>query len=383
MTSRAAGNRRTAGRSASVVVAAIAIAMVAIARPVEAGETVATVQAFPPSVHLSTAQDRQSIVVQLVEANGITRDLTKDAALTLADPAVARIEGPTLIPLADGDTTLQISAGGQTLSVPVHVERAAEDPHLSFRLDIMPVFMRNGCNSGRLPRRGPRQGRLPDCRCLASIRRRLPAADPRDQRPADQSRRCPTRACSSTKATGAVPHARRASDSSLMSEYYATLIRWLEAGPTMIRPPRGAHGRKGRGLSARGVLDGQGATQQMTVRADYSDGTRSRRHLAGRVSHATTTTRPRSSPGPGDGGQNRGEAFIMARFDTQLSACTSSCCPKGSSSSWPDVAEHNYVDELVHAQTPQAADQPSDICSDEEFLRRASLDICRRAADAR
>ena len=28
------------------------------------------------------------------------------------------------------------------------VERAAEDPHLSFRLDIMPIFMRNGCNSG-------------------------------------------------------------------------------------------------------------------------------------------------------------------------------------------------------------------------------------------
>ena len=118
MTSQAAGNRRTVGRLASAFVAVVGITACAIARPVEADEAATTVQAFPPSVSLSTAQDRQSMVVQLIEASGITRDLTKDAALTLADPAVARIEGSTLFPLADGDTTLEISAGGQTLLLP-------------------------------------------------------------------------------------------------------------------------------------------------------------------------------------------------------------------------------------------------------------------------
>ena len=51
-----------------------------------------TLQVFPDSVNLQTSRAYQSVVVQLVQDDGITRDVTADAQLTLADPNLARIE---------------------------------------------------------------------------------------------------------------------------------------------------------------------------------------------------------------------------------------------------------------------------------------------------
>lgn len=374
MTSQAAGNRRTVGRLASAFVAVVGITACAIARPVEADEAAATVQAFPPSVSLSTAQDRQSMVVQLIEASGITRDLTKDAALTLADPAVARIEGSTLFPLADGDTTLEISAGGQTLSVPVHVERAAEDPHLSFRLDIMPIFMRNGCNSGAC--HGAARGKDGFRMSLFGFD---PAADYQRLTREISGRRInlalPDDALVLTKGTNTVPHGG-GQKIKPDDEYYATIRRWLVEGakddatpaevPTVERvevyPPEI-------------VLDGMGATQQMTVRAIYSDGTD--RDI---TSHAVFLSNNDNSASIDVNGlvtaQNRGEAFIMARFDTHTVGIHSITLPAGLEFSWADPAAANVVDELVHVKLRKLRINPSDICSDEEFLRRVSIDIC-------
>ena len=374
MTSQAAGNRRTVGRLASAFVAVVGITACAIARPVEADEAAATVQAFPPSVSLSTAQDRQSMVVQLIEASGITRDLTKDAALTLADPAVARIEGSTLFPLADGDTTLEISAGGQTLSVPVHVERAAEDPHLSFRLDIMPIFMRNGCNSGAC--HGAARGKDGFRMSLFGFD---PAADYQRLTREISGRRInlalPDDALVLTKGTNTVPHGG-GQKIKPDDEYYATIRRWLVEGakddatpaevPTVERvevyPPEI-------------VLDGMRATQQMTVRAIYSDGTD--RDI---TSHAVFLSNNDNSASIDVNGlvtaQNRGEAFIMARFDTHTVGIHSITLPAGLEFSWADPAAANVVDELVHVKLRKLRINPSDICSDEEFLRRVSIDIC-------
>src|SRR5690349_3498371 len=40
---------------------------------------------YPPEIQLTGARDRQSIVVQATYADGITRDVTNDTKLTLAD----------------------------------------------------------------------------------------------------------------------------------------------------------------------------------------------------------------------------------------------------------------------------------------------------------
>jgi len=166
-------------------------------------------KSYPGEIMLRTANARQRIVVQATYADGITRDVTSHAGYALADPKLARLEpevGRTnrpsssrtnrlsskwdngqfrrsqpprpravpasakkskvseaaapsttvtsatnqvaLSPLADGHTELRVSFEGRTLTVPVTVSNAVVHPPISFKLDVMPVFMKAGCNAG-------------------------------------------------------------------------------------------------------------------------------------------------------------------------------------------------------------------------------------------
>jgi hypothetical protein len=49
--------------------------------------------------------------------------------------------------------------------------------------------------------------------------------------------------------------------------------------------------------------------------------------------------------------------------------------PKGLEFEWPQIAENNYIDTLVHEKLKRLRITPSELCSDEEFLRRVTLDI--------
>ena len=68
-------------------------------------------------MNLETARDRQAFVVQLTQPDGITRDVTAEAKVTLANPALAKLEGHTLLPVADGRTEMAVAYGGQTVKV--------------------------------------------------------------------------------------------------------------------------------------------------------------------------------------------------------------------------------------------------------------------------
>ncbi|HEY2909256.1 MAG TPA: hypothetical protein VGI99_03370, partial [Gemmataceae bacterium] len=48
------------------------------------------VAVYPPDINLETARDRQSFVVQLTQADGITRDITEQAKIAFANPALAK-----------------------------------------------------------------------------------------------------------------------------------------------------------------------------------------------------------------------------------------------------------------------------------------------------
>src|SRR5688500_13343021 len=76
-------------------------------------------EVFPQEVNLKTVRDRQSIVVRITEANGVQRNVTGEAKFTLADPAKAKVEHGTVLPLADGDTKLTVEWNGRSATVPV------------------------------------------------------------------------------------------------------------------------------------------------------------------------------------------------------------------------------------------------------------------------
>ena len=326
---------------------------------------------YPPDVHLTTQRDDQSLIVQVTYPDGVTRDVTAEASFTLSDPGLASIDKNVLHPTADGQGQLKIDACGLSASIPVVVQNATADRPISFKLDVMPVFMKAGCNMGSC--HGAARGK-------DGFRLSLFGFDPdgdyqrltREISGRRVNLAVPAESLLCTKAMGQVPHTggkRFEAD----SPYAATLLRWLEAGapadpgevPAItaveIYPP-GA------------VLDGQGATQQLNVRAKYSDGTD--RDV---TSLAFFMTNNDNSATVEQSGQvtaaNRGEAFLMARFGTHTVGTHFIALPKGLQFQWAEVPANNYVDELMYAKFKKLRIQPSDLCSDEEFLRRATLDI--------
>jgi hypothetical protein len=337
-----------------------------------ADEPVGRLAIHPPEIALTTARDRQSVVVQLVEAGGLTRDVTLEAALAVESEAPVRLEGPVLHPVADGDTTLTASFGGLTASVPVHVERAAEHPELSFRLDVLPVFMRAGCNSGAChgASRGKDGFRL-------SLFGFDPASDygrlTRETAVRRINRALPAESLLLTKAANLAPHGGGARLQP-GDEYFTTLHDWIAAGapddpgavPTVVAVelyPREA------------VLDGPGATQQLTVLARYSDGTdRDVTSLAvfssSNDAAADVDTAGRVTAG------SRGEAFVMARFDTHTVGADVITLPRDLAFEGVSAPAANFIDEHVATKLRKLRINPSPLCTDEEFLRRVSLDVC-------
>src|SRR5262249_49192324 len=109
---------------------------------------VESLRVFPAAVQLQTVRDRQLMVIQAVQPDGITRDVSSQATWKFENPKLVRRDGNTLWGAADGETKLAVEYGGRRVEVPVKVEKAGAPRPISFRLDVMPVFMKAGCNSG-------------------------------------------------------------------------------------------------------------------------------------------------------------------------------------------------------------------------------------------
>ncbi|MFL5330196.1 MAG: DUF1549 and DUF1553 domain-containing protein [Gemmataceae bacterium] len=338
--------------------------------PARAADPVA-LAVYPPDVQLNSSRDKGTFVVQATSADGITTDVTAQADVTFADNKLIRRDGATLYPLADGTTQMAVKFGGQSVNVPVTVRQAATDRPISFNLDVMPVFMRSGCNSGAC--HGAARGK-------DGFRLSLFGFDPegdyyrltREQPGRRVNMALPAESMLLEKPTAKVPHTggQRLKEG---DESYQTLLRWLDAGaprdkPDIAKPttmevyPPGL------------VLDGKDSMHRLAVRARYSDGSvRDVTHLAIFLSNNDVSAKV-SPDGVVTAGE-RGEAFVMARFATFTVGIPVVVLPKGIQFQFPEVPENNYIDGLVHAKLKKIRISPSELCSDEEFLRRATLDI--------
>src|SRR5436305_13062633 len=85
-----------------------------------------TIAVYPPDINLETSRDRQSFVVQLTQPDGITRDVTAQAQVSFANPALVKLDKFYVYPVADGATEMTVVFGGQTVKVPVKVVKAKQ-----------------------------------------------------------------------------------------------------------------------------------------------------------------------------------------------------------------------------------------------------------------
>ena len=337
----------------------------------QADETsVAKFEVYPSDVNLNTAADSQSIVAQLVLPDGRTRDVTESAKFEPSDPKLVTINGHILKPHADGTGELKISFENYSATIPLHVKEATVARPISFRLDVMPVFLKAGCNVGGC--HGAARGKDGFHLSLFGYD---PAGDYENLTRQLSTRRInlavPEESLLLQKAIGKVPHTggERFKDTSPL---YHTLLDWLKAGAP-DDSPKVAEATSLEILPKQAVME-EGDHQQMTVRAHYSDGsTRDVTSLALYMSNND------SSAKIDDDGKvtapARGEAFVMARFATFTVGSQVIVIPKNLKYKFPDVPEYNYIDTLVDAKLKKLRILPSDLCSDEVFLRRATIDI--------
>jgi hypothetical protein len=365
-------NRPSAVRFGAVTVAILVIALLMLAPSMLlAADPAIKFQVFPSAIQLTTSAGEQSIVCQVVQPDGITRDVTDQVQFIVPDSHIIKMDHNIARPLADGSGELKVKYQDQVFPVAIKVKDAKVDRPISFRLDVMPVFMRAGCNVGSC--HGSARGK-------DGFHLSLFGYDPEgdyERLTRELSTRrvnlaIPKESLMIQKGLGAVPHTggTRFHEG---DNLYNTLIRWIEAG-TPDDPPTIAHADSLEILPTQMVLEGEGSHQQMTVRAHYSDGTeRDVTHMALFLSNNenSATVTP-------DGlvtASKRGEAFVMARFATFTVGSQAIVIPKGLEYKFPDLPENNYIDQLVDAKLKKLRIVPSPVCSDEAFIRRASLDI--------
>lgn len=337
------------------------------------GKKMVKLEVFPENIVMENKRDHQSVVVMATYDDDTTLDVTPNAQFTFGDPSLVSLKKRShFTPAKDGKTELTVTVADKTAKIPVTVTSAAVDRPISFHLDVMPVFMRENCNTGSChgSARGqdgfnlslfgydPNGDHFRLTRQMAGYRINLAI---------------PEESLLVEKAIEAVPH----TGGKLIekgSPNYHTLVEWIANGapqddektvPTVtdvtLYPPKL-------------VLEGDGATQQLTVRAKYSDGSdRDVTDLAVFLSNNDPTAAV-DEFGKVTAGK-RGEAFIMARFETKTVGIQTIVIPEGLEYTRPTVTENNYIDGLVNDKLHKLRIIPSDVCTDEEFLRRVNLDI--------
>ncbi len=332
---------------------------------------VVRLDAYPSSISLTSNKDFNSFVLVATYDNGVTRDVTGQSNFVLSDPNIASIKDHLLLPKSDGNTKLQASYQGLNTEISITVSKAKENREVSFNLDVMPVFLKAGCNTGSCHGSARGQDRF-----MLSLFGYDPEGDhyriTREQGTRRINLAVPEESMLVEKSIGAVPHTGGKLFSK-DSEHWKTLVNWLKKG-ALDDPKDIAKPEKLELYPPELLLEGDGATQQMTVLARYTDGTtrdvtkltvfQSNNELSASINEDGLVTAGK-----------RGEAFIMARFNVFTVGIQAVVIPKNLKYQRPQLPANNYVDSLVHEKLHKLRITQSGLCSDEVFLRRIFLDV--------
>ena len=311
-----------------------------------------------PTINLSTARDRQLVVVQATYADGITRDVTAEAAMTPGQPRPRPPRGRTRSgPPPTARRPLAVAFGGQAVDG-ARQGRAGRRPRrrISFRLDVMPVFMRAGCNTGSChgAARGKDGFRLSlfgfdpegDYHRLTRemVGRRINLAVPADSTLLE-------------KATGAVPHTggKRFEPA---SELYRTLHAGSTPAPPTTTSPSSPTSSASSCTRSRPCSTAKGSHPADDRPRQVLRRHRPRRHRPGRLPDQQRDLGRRSTPtawSPPASAARR-SSWPASRPSPSARRCSS--CPRGSQFALPRRARGQLHRHAGRRQAEEAAHRP-------------------------
>jgi hypothetical protein len=273
-------------------------------------------------------------------------------------------------PVADGSGELKITLEGQTVVVPVAVSGQQEPYQVSFVRDVMPTLSKMGCNAGTC--HGAQDGKNG---FKLSLRGYDPLFDHRaltdDLEGRRFNRAAPDRSLMLLKPSGGVPHV-----GGVLTQpgepYYELLKTWIAEGVKLdLASPR---------VTSLDIFPKSstvplpGMKQQMAITAKYSDGTTRDVTAEAFVESSNTEVATVDKLGLVTA-VRRGEAAMLARYEGAYAASTLIVMGDREGFAWKNVAEHNFIDNLVYEKLKQVKILPSELCTDEEFVRRVYLDL--------
>lgn len=343
---------------------------VATATVTSADDSVAVVkiQTSPDRLVLSNLRDARSVLVYGQAADGTILDLSDSAKRTAGGPQITVDKEGYVTPIAVGTTELIVSAGGQTVKIPVEVKEVSATP-TDFIRDVEPILAKVGCNMGTC--HGAQQGRKG---FKLSLRGYDPIYDYRalvdDVSGRRFNRTNPSDSLMLLKPTQGVPH-----EGGFLfdeeSRAYKIIHQWIAEGckfSEATRPTSLAIFPKNP------ILDRSGSKQQMQVIASFADGTSrdvTRDSIFESSNFEVATV--------GGSGQvkavRRGETSILVRYEGAYASNTVLVLGTREGFAWKDSPEFNFIDTHVNNKLKRLKIQPADLCSDAEFLRRVTLDL--------
>lgn len=243
---------------------------------------------------------------------------------------------------------------------------------ISFVNDVMPHLIKAGCASGNCHSKPEGQNNF-----KLSVFGYDPKHDYNEIVRDDRGRRlfpaAPEESLILKKPTGELPHEggiRFDRD----SEAYRTILGWIRQGVPFGGPDEAR--LTGVTLEPRNKLYPKGASQQIKVTARYSDG--SSRDVT-RLSVYTSNDKEMAvvdEQGKVSVGTVSGEGVVVASYMgmVDVARITVPADKKLPDALYAGLPVNNEIDRLVYARLQKLGILPSAGCSDEEFLRRASLD---------
>lgn len=335
-----------------------------------AGAKVAALELQPAGIKITSPNDYAQLLVTARFESGDTADVTRLAKFAL-EANIAEISARGILrPVKDGHTKLTVTLEGKSAETPVEIAGLEKGYQADFIRDVNPVIAKLGCSAGTC--HGAKDGKNG---FKLSLRGYDPETDLRALTDDLASRRVnlasPDDSLMLLKAVAEVPHegGRR---TTVDSKEYQILRRWIADGAALdLKSPRVAR----IGIFPQDpVTQKIGARQQMRVLASYTDG-----------AVRDVTAEAFIESGNGDVATidsaglittlRRGEAPVLARYEGNYAATTLTVMGDRTGFVWNDPPTWGTVDELVAAKWKRMKIEPSELCTDLEFIRRVYLDL--------
>ena len=330
------------------------------------------IEVYPAEVRLAGVREQAQLIVTGHYADGSIQDLTRAAAISTANAEVVTVQGTVAFPAANGEASLNVDVDGKTAAVKVVVENQDQPQPVSFLYDTLAALSKNSCNAGAC--HGSPSGK-------GGFRLSLRAFDPKlDELTLireDFGRRTnsldPDNSLLLLKPLMKVAHGGgrqiRADDPA-----YAVIRDWIAEGCQMdtaeaARPVWiDVYPKSGR------VLKKPAVQQQLSVWAHYSDG--SVRDVTPLAVYSSSDVEVADVDRNGlVEGQKRGEVAVVVRYLEFIESSFITFIEDVEDFVWNDPQVNNYIDDAVDQKLMQLKYLPSDLCTDEEFIRRVYLDV--------